>query len=982
MTNTAEGTQPEPINHEPITQAINALGSYHRYFTETDQANQLVEWVYRETGFSKGIVRAAVKRIALFVLAGQIKESEQQAEAAAGLFAKLPHYHAYLWFAHALLDVLNAKADTNTALDKVLQVPTVQDLAALDETQTHWGRLSPETQGLAQLLMVQSREVASQQQLQQQFIEVMKHLHAIPELETTEHRRARCAGVVPGSMLWLNHAGQQTQCLGRSDFIQQLATFFYKQPTFSWWVITGAGGVGKRRVVFETLQQLPFVWCSGFLLKQQFNADTDWSQWRPGNPTVIVIEGAEEHPQAIANMIDQLHSNQGVYNFPVRLLLLARQAEGQSWWKSLVGTIPGSQLRKQCLYKGTSHTILPLNQFGQKQLLKNLLQVLGSNSELPASDHPFWSHLNVISVGKPLLVGMVAIAIEQQGFDVVGDYSQEDLLQYLLENEKRRWAPQLGEVANSDQAMQKFYHFIMINHIAREVFTDPTKIERQSALLLATQIGSSDKVLGYYWKKAAEIRFNEIEADIFTEFFACVQWRQTTDSGALTIKHYRTAAYLLHPVNTRAFIVQMAVDFPADTGALHWVDELLAFVADNTMRSEMAHIHQAVFDVVGQLYLHGEYNVALDWLKRVTTVEDQHLRARALNQCGMQNQHLGNTDTALAVYQQSLALYRESSDKLSEVQVLSNIAHLFESCKDYANAMDYRQQLYALHQEIGDKTGEATALDMMAGIAHICGDYDTALNHLEHALNLKQAVGDKRSIDNTTKGILRLLRAQGGHDAVLKYLNQQLESKRASGDKAGESDVLTYLSHAHKAHSNNGTALDYMKQVLSIKQAIGDKVGEGIVLNEIATAEHALGSHHRALDYLRQAWVIKRETGDKAGEGTVLNNLSQIHDALGDRATALKYLQQSLKLQGQVGDWSGMCPTLFNIGLNYWQDNEQQKAMANWLEMYGIATNIHQTQAIQTLEKLSNQLGLKGGLAKWEELWKAKVENIMDKPPE
>jgi len=85
--------------------------------------------------------------------------------------------------------------------------------------------------------------------------------------------------------------------------------------------------------------------------------------------------------------------------------------------------------------------------------------------------------------------------------------------------------------------------------------------------------------------------------------------------------------------------------------------------------------------------------------------------------------------------------------------------------------------------------------------------------------------------------------------------------------------------------------------------------------------------------------------------------------------TALDYLKKSLAIQQEIGDKAGLCATLFNMGHIYMQNNERQKAMQAWLEVYGIAKKIQLAQGLQALEKLANELGLPGGgLNGWETL--------------
>ncbi|MCI5133421.1 MAG: tetratricopeptide repeat protein, partial [Candidatus Electrothrix sp. EH2] len=195
-----------------------------------------------------------------------------------------------------------------------------------------------------------------------------------------------------------------------------------------------------------------------------------------------------------------------------------------------------------------------------------------------------------------------------------------------------------------------------------------------------------------------------------------------------------------------------------------------------------------------------------------------------------------------------------------------------------------------------------------------------------------------------------------------------LEMSREIGDKSGQGTTLNNISQIFKARGDYETALNYLKQSLEIQREIGDKSGEGTTLNNISALYHARGDYETALNYLKQSLEIRREIGDKSGQGTTLNNISQIYGARGDYETALNYLKQSLEIQREIGDVAGLCATLFNIGHIHWQNEEQQEAVACWVQVYQLATKINLAQVLEALENLAGQLGLEGGLQGWAKL--------------
>ncbi|MFZ2967602.1 MAG: tetratricopeptide repeat protein [Sulfuricurvum sp.] len=186
-----------------------------------------------------------------------------------------------------------------------------------------------------------------------------------------------------------------------------------------------------------------------------------------------------------------------------------------------------------------------------------------------------------------------------------------------------------------------------------------------------------------------------------------------------------------------------------------------------------------------------------------------------------------------------------------------------------------------------------------------------------------------------------------------------------------EDDIGYFLGQLGLLYDSIGAyshALEYHERSLAISQAIGDKSGEGTTLNNIGQIYKARGDYTTALTYLQQSLAIRQAIGDKSGEGTTLNNIALIYDARGDLTTALTYLQQSLAIRQAIGDKSGMCATLFNIGHIHWANDDHDHAIQNWVEVYRIAKQIENAQALHALEGLAKQLGHEEGLGLWETL--------------
>lgn len=115
---------------------------------------------------------------------------------------------------------------------------------------------------------------------------------------------------------------------------------------FSWLLVTGAGGEGKSRLALEFTQGISKTWRAGrldFGDLERFDA----GRWRPRRPTFIVIDYPAQAPDKVHAMLVALQANAEDFDWPVRVLLLERTAEGEWFERLLPPTSAGAALRGQ-----------------------------------------------------------------------------------------------------------------------------------------------------------------------------------------------------------------------------------------------------------------------------------------------------------------------------------------------------------------------------------------------------------------------------------------------------------------------------------------------------------------------------------------------------------------------------------------------------------------------------------------------------------
>lgn len=989
---------------DQFSEVLNKLTDFQDYFTEDSKINELVEYVHSETNVPRAAVRLAIKRIAPFLA------SSVGVPMLDKLHSKLSEYSWYYTLSQRLLDSLKTIGDKT--LDLALNIPSNERLEALITDKAKWANLKPEYQGLVQLLLGQNEisegldgaRNAIEETLQRELNTIVNKLSFHLDLRSPDFLISEARDAEAGSAQWLTYASRQAMLIGRNALLNQLESFFDQENSFGWWVISGGGGVGKSRLALDSIEPRQALWDVGFLSNSKLKKDDALSGWLPQSPTIIVIDYAAEYPEAVSQWLDYFIQHREQFDFPVRLLILEREYKNQQWWEQLVEGSSAGLNRKKYLYRQAPQELEPLNYTEQQVALHSFLDSLGYDGQLPEEESTFWETLDALSdSGKPLFIGMVAVAIVEYGINRIRKWNQEELLRNILAHEKSAWERQLKDFTPEQKAT--IYQLLAFTTATSGLNFDTEK--RLNKLLKKCGFGNNkqqieDNIAALYRLTGGVDGY--LQPDILGEYFVLQQWKYNTNGPNSLLKKRLLAAQKLYPENTYAFLVRSAVDYPRDTTPFRWWSLLNEHSKDEETKWLL---NQIALIIAAQLSLHGYYIEAItNWLPPLCESEFLKTKASALNLLGLQNSNLGNYPLALSLYRRSFVVSQEVGDKSGEGTTLNNISQIYFNHGDYESALSYLNQSLAIRQEVGDKSGEGstlnnisqiysarsehntalvyleksltisqemgnrseegTALNNIASIFSARGDYDTALKYLEKALVIKREIGDRSGEGETLNNTSQIYSARGDYETALSLLGQSLAIRQEIGDKSGEGSTLNNISQIYDAHGDYETALSYLHQSLSIHQELGDKSDESAVLNNISQIYSARNEYKSALDYLERSLLITQKLGSKSTEGVVINNMGNIAHAKGDYKAALRYYKQSLDIAHEIDDIAGWCLTKFNIGYIQWQNNETEDAIKSWLKAYQIAKKIGLAKALEDLKHVAEQLELPGGLEGWE----------------
>jgi CHAT domain-containing protein len=293
-------------------------------------------------------------------------------------------------------------------------------------------------------------------------------------------------------------------------------------------------------------------------------------------------------------------------------------------------------------------------------------------------------------------------------------------------------------------------------------------------------------------------------------------------------------------------------------------------------------------------------------------------------------------EAAIAEYQKALEIHRKKADRFNEGVVLNNIANSWISLGDTDTALKLFSETIAIRESLNDQLGIAYTLLGIANAHWFSAEPQKALDTyrrliaqatvlkndvlLAHALNngglVLQSLGEDstalaqhlRALALFQKSSQRLFEGYARNNAGLAQfnLNRPAEARNSFNEAlAIFREVLDSRAQAYALHNlgdleakanRPDAAIPFYRQSLEFKRAARDRYGEAWSLARLAEANAAKGDNSGATMLLQQALHLHRSVADRSGEAAALALLARIERRTGDIPRATQHLEESLSL--------------------------------------------------------------------------------------
>ena len=233
--------------------------------------------------------------------------------------------------------------------------------------------------------------------------------------------------------------------------------------------------------------------------------------------------------------------------------------------------------------------------------------------------------------------------------------------------------------------------------------------------------------------------------------------------------------------------------------------------------------------LAGALYwfwaVSGYYNEGYRWLDEALSkrTKSASARAKALRGAGFLLYVKSDYKKAVALYNESLALFQELGDKRGVADLLRKLGNISGRQGDYVRGIVLLEEGLALFREVGDKQGIANVLLILGDQVSDQGDHERAIALCEESLALRRELGNKGGFSLLLLTLGRVLWKQGDLERAKKLIEESLPMSRELGFKRLTSQQLHLLGLVALGGDDHDLATQLLKESLALNRELGEK---------------------------------------------------------------------------------------------------------------------------------------------------------------
>lgn len=283
--------------------------------------------------------------------------------------------------------------------------------------------------------------------------------------------------------------------------------------------------------------------------------------------------------------------------------------------------------------------------------------------------------------------------------------------------------------------------------------------------------------------------------------------------------------------------------------------------------------------------------------------------AHALYRQGFALENLGDTKGAVFAVEEAGRIYQSVGDRYGLASTIEVTGQVFSDHGDYPSALAKFEDELAIAREIGNRKAEASALNNTALVLSQQGDAEGAREMFEKALPGFREVGDKSNYAMTLINIAGINKDDGELAAANKIYDQALDVCREISDQNCIATVLGAIGTVMDARGDSAGAKKTLEQAIGFDLALGQSSPSSDRLIDLGDALQHVGDLPGARKNYQDALTFSRAAGDKSMAAYALAGLASLELKAADFTRAHQDFDEALTLRSELGEKDNITAT-------------------------------------------------------------------------
>jgi predicted ATPase/class 3 adenylate cyclase len=268
-------------------------------------------------------------------------------------------------------------------------------------------------------------------------------------------------------------------------------------------------------------------------------------------------------------------------------------------------------------------------------------------------------------------------------------------------------------------------------------------------------------------------------------------------------------------------------------GQVEWLQRLedehenIRAALDWSLQNDPASAHQLAAASWWSWSLRGDLSEGYEWLEKMLAVSptaELAIRAELLCGAGWLAAMLSDGETAVALTEESLDLFRQIKDKNGMAFSLVTLATQAYWHSEYDHAMRFGEQGYVLYTETGNKWGIRHAIGVLGYIAEAQGHVEEARKRYEESLSLSRELEDIDGIAWSFYLMAKLAEAEGIRDEAMNLYEEGLQYAKKTMSKLEIAWIYEGMGRIAMGKGYYEQARTYLLEAVDLYGKMGQQV--------------------------------------------------------------------------------------------------------------------------------------------------------------